>query len=148
MTKFKFSAVSEKNLAGVHPSLVNIVRRAMSFQVMDFSVKEGVRSLERQKELVYAGKSKTLLSKHLIQSTGYGHAVDLYPSPVDMVKVNADDSREIARFGILSGIVLTCAKLEGIRIINGMDWDGDGETLDHKFFDAPHFELVGVPGLS
>jgi peptidoglycan L-alanyl-D-glutamate endopeptidase CwlK len=81
-------------------------------------------------------------SKHLIQNDGYGHAVDLYPSPIDMARVNRGDAKEIARFGVLNGIIQTIAKRQGLVIINGMDWDGDGETLDHNFFDAPHYEIL------
>lgn len=142
---YKFSARSEANLVGVHPSLVRVVRRAMALQIMDFSVNEGVRTKERQEQLVAQGASMTLKSKHLVQEeTGYGHAVDLYPSPINMELVKKADPREIARFGVLSGIIRVCAMLEGVRLVNGMDWDGDGENLDHTFFDAPHFELAGA----
>lgn len=141
---FTFSENSLKNLAGVHPDLVRVVKRAMSMQIMDFSVNEGVRTVTRQTELFKAGRAKTLNSKHLVQATGFGHAVDLYPHPVDMGRVSKGDAREIARFGVLSGIMRTCALLEGVQLVNGMDWDGDGETLDHTFFDAPHYELVGI----
>lgn len=139
---YKFSAKSLNNLEGVHPLLVDVVQMCMAQQIMDFSVHEGVRSLDRQKSLVARGVSKTMRSKHLIQSSGFGHAVDLYPSPVSMVRVNAGDAREIARFGVLNGIMQVCAKKMGVIVLNGMDWDGDGETLDHTFFDAPHYELV------
>lgn len=140
--KYKFSANSRNKLTGIHPDLIRVVNRAMGMQIMDFSVVEGLRTLERQKQLVADGKSKTLKSKHLMQIDGYGHAVDLYPYPIDMARVNRGDAREIARFGVLAGIMRTCAALEGVEIINGMDWDGDGETLDHTFFDAPHFQLT------
>ena len=85
---YKFSQKSLDNLVGVHPVLADIVQQAMRLQIMDFSVREGVRTPETQKEYVAKGVSKTMASKHLIQPDGYGHAVDLYPSPIDMVKVN------------------------------------------------------------
>ena len=139
---YKFSQKSLDRLNGVHPRLVDLVHEVMALQVMDFSVNEGLRTLERQKQLVAEGKSQTLNSKHLKQSDGYGHAVDLYPSPVNMALVNKNDPREIARFGILAGLMLATAKRMGITIVNGADWDGDGQTLDHTFFDLPHFQLV------
>lgn len=139
---FKFSQKSLDNMKGIHPDLIRTLHRAMSMQLMDFAVHEGVRSLERQKDLVAKGVSRTMLSKHLTQSTGYGHAFDVYPSPINMELVNKNNPKEIARFGVLSGIIRTCALLEGVKVINGMDWDGDGEMLDHNFFDAPHFELI------
>jgi len=139
---YSFSQKSLDRLKGVHPLLVDVVHDAMSMQIMDFSVNEGVRTLARQKELVAGGKSRTLDSKHLIQGDGYGHAVDLYPSPVNMAAVTKGDAREIFRFGVLAGLMLSAAKRRGIIVVNGADWDGDGQTLDHTFFDAPHFQLV------
>lgn len=141
---YSFSGRSKNKLTGVHPDLVLVVQKVMDLQVMDFSVNEGLRTLERQKDLVARGVSKTMRSKHLIQSDGYGHAVDLYPYPINMQKVTSGDAREIARFGVLAGLMHAVAKQEGVALVNGMDWDGDGETLDHNFFDAPHFQLVGV----
>ena len=72
-------------------------------------------------------------SKHLIQSDGYGHAVDLYPYPIDMNRVNKGDAKEIFRFGVLAGLMRSVAERKGIIIVNGADWDGDGQTLDHTF---------------
>jgi peptidoglycan L-alanyl-D-glutamate endopeptidase CwlK len=65
---------SERRLQGVHPALASVVRRALELSSVDFTVVEGLRSLARQKELVAAGASKTLRSRHLT-----GHAVDLAP---------------------------------------------------------------------
>lgn len=139
---YALSHRSKNKLTGVHPDLMRVVQRAMSMQIMDFSVNEGIRTLERQKLLVTDGKSKTMRSKHLIQNDGHGHAVDLYPYPINMQAVNDGNVKEIARFGVLAGVMLAAAHLEGVTLINGMDWDGDGETLDHTFFDAPHFQIM------
>lgn len=139
---YSFSQKSLDRLVDVHPQLVQVVQDAMAAQIMDFSVNEGVRTLARQKQLVAEGKSRTMASKHLIQNDGYGHAVDLYPSPVDMAKVQKGDQREIFRFGLLAGVVLSAARRRGTLIVNGADWDGDGQTLDHTFFDCPHYQLV------
>lgn len=138
---YKFSVRSKDNLRGVHPDLIRIVYAALETGVMDFSVVEGVRTPQRQEELYASGKSKTMNSKHLIQETGYGHAVDLYPYPIDMNRVNKGDAAEISRFGMLAGIMLSCAKDLGVSVTWGGDWDRDGQTLDHSFFDSPHFQL-------
>ena len=63
---------SEKNLVGVHPDLVTIIRRAAEITTIPFVVIEGVRTKERQAQLVKAGASQTMNSRHLT-----GHAVDL-----------------------------------------------------------------------
>lgn len=119
-------------LQGVHPDLVKVVQLAMSRQIMDFSVNEGTRTAERQKQLVASGFSQTMESKHLVQSDGYGHAVDLVPYPVNW--------KDTGRFYVLNGIMRSCAAELGIKIRTGADWDGDGEVLDQTFFDLPHYE--------
>jgi peptidoglycan L-alanyl-D-glutamate endopeptidase CwlK len=103
---------------------------------------EGLRSIERQKQLFKDGFTKTLNSKHLEQPDGYGYAIDLYPYPIDMVKVNKASPVEIVRFGLIAGAMFAAAKELGVDITWGADWDNDGQTLDHTFFDAPHFELT------
>ena len=141
--KYKLSQKSLERLNGVHPSLVFLVQSAMETQIMDFSVNEGVRTLDRQKDLVSKGFSKTMKSKHLVQSDGYGHAVDLYPYPIDMEAVNRNNAVEIVRFGVLAGIIKSLAWTHGIEIEWGGDFDSDGQTLDSTFFDAPHIQLKG-----
>jgi peptidoglycan LD-endopeptidase CwlK len=83
-------------------------------------------------------------SKHIAQADGFGHAVDLYPYPIDMKHVNGGYWPEIIRFGVLAGIIKTLAPKHGLMIRWGMDWDSDGRTLDHSFFDAPHFEIERI----
>jgi len=138
---YKLGPASHKNMVGLHPSLIGVIHAAMGMQIMDFSVIEGVRGEERQKLLFNGGTTLTMRSKHLIQPDSFGHAFDAQPYPLDMKRVINNDMKEIARFGVLSGIIKACASIEGVTIVNGMDWDNDGEILDHKFFDAWHFEL-------
>lgn len=148
MTRFSFSQRSQNNLSTVHPDLALICRHVLDTGIMDFSIVEGARSLTRQKALVEKGVSKTLNSKHLIQNDGFAHAVDLYPYPVDMGRVRSGNAVEICRFGLLAGMFLLTAQhlRETGQITShirwGGDWDTDGQTLDHRFFDAPHFEIV------
>ena len=69
---FKLSSRSLKALEGVHSDLVAVVHRAIEITPVDFVVIEGVRTIERQRELFKAGASRTMKSRHLT-----GHAVDL-----------------------------------------------------------------------
>lgn len=62
MSNFKFSQRSENNLKGVNPDLVKIVRRALQLSPVDFGITEGLRTVERQRQLVAAGKSYSLLT--------------------------------------------------------------------------------------
>jgi peptidoglycan L-alanyl-D-glutamate endopeptidase CwlK len=139
--KYKFSQQSLDRLKGVHPDLVRVVHTVMDMQVMDFAVAEGLRTPERQEQLLKEKATQTLKSRHLRQPDGFGHAVDLYPSPIDMGAVRAGNAKEISRFGLLAGLMLAAGKAEGIAITWGGDFDRDGQTLDNSFFDAMHFQL-------
>ena len=71
---FKLSKKSLDILSTVDPTLASVVEVAIEETFMDFSVVEGIRSLERQRELYRLGKTHLIEEgKHLI-----GHAVDLY----------------------------------------------------------------------
>lgn len=68
------------NLAGVHPTLVAIIQRAIAISPVDFGVPaKAVRTLAEQKALLAKGVTKTLKSKHLVHDDGFGWAVDLVP---------------------------------------------------------------------
>lgn len=77
MSKFILSQRSKNNLIGVNPLLVKIAYRALEISTADFAVIEGVRTLEKQKENVKKGVSKTLNSRHLT-----GDAIDILPSAI------------------------------------------------------------------
>ncbi len=111
---------SKQNLSGVNPDLVAVVQAAIKITEQDFLVIEGVRNISRQKELVKAGKSKTMNSRHLT-----GHAVDLCPYPVDW--------EDADKFIAISVAMKEAAEQLGIPIEWGGDWKNG--------WDKPHFEL-------
>lgn len=119
----QFSPRSLKNLAGIHPDLRRVVDRALQESPVDFVVIEGMRTKERQKELVASGASKTMDSRHLT-----GHAVDLVP-------IGPDGKASFAwpLYDKLGPAVKACAAEEGVAL----DWGGDWKS----FKDGPHFEL-------
>lgn len=128
---YAFSNRSKTNLQGVHPDLVRVCHRALELSAVDFTVVEGVRSLERQKQLLTAGASKTLKSRHLIQPDGYGYAVDLYPFYDGKVQVHAPESV----FRSVADSMKKAAAELGVKITWGGDWK--------SFQDTPHFQLEG-----
>jgi peptidoglycan L-alanyl-D-glutamate endopeptidase CwlK len=105
-------------LAGVHPDLLRVVRRARLTGA--FTVIEGLRTPERQRELVAKGASKTMRSRHLT-----GHAVDLAPVPLDW--------NDLGSFRALAEVMRAAAEIEEVPLKWGGDFTG--------FFDGPHFEL-------
>jgi hypothetical protein len=136
----KFSARSELRLTGVNPALVAVVRRALELSPVPFIVLEGVRSLERQKQLYAQGRTapgkivtSTMHSRHLT-----GHAVDLGPVNLDGVVV-WDDKKAFLAIG---KAMFTAADELHTLIRWGWDWDGDKNLMEKGEYDGPHFELA------
>lgn len=113
---------SRKRLEGVHPDLVAVVLGAAQITEVDFIVTEGLRSKERQEQLVRAGASKTLKSRHLT-----GHAVDL------AAKVGDEVRWDWPLYHKLAAAMKDSAAALGIEI----EWGGDWKS----FPDGPHFQL-------
>lgn len=142
MGKFVLGKRSKDNLVGVHPVLIQIVQRALELSPVDFFVDCGVRTPERQAELYAQGRTKpgpivtwTLKSNHFVNPrTGFGHAVDLIPLPVDWKNLKAFDDVATAMFAAAAEI--------GMTIRWGADWDQDGKPRERGETDSPHFELV------
>lgn len=76
---YQLGKTSRQRLQGVDPRLVRCVERAIQLTTQDFTVLEGVRSIETQRDYVRRGVSQTMNSRHLRQPDGYGKAVDLVP---------------------------------------------------------------------
>lgn len=135
---YKFSQASEERLKHLVPDMARVVRRAMSFQVVDFTVLETLRDEERQQMLIKAGSSQKADSLHLANDDGLAEAVDLLPYPYNVNGVDVWQDKQ--RFAVLAGIMFAAAALENVPIRWGGDWDGDGNNADSKFHDMPHFE--------
>lgn len=128
MSNFQLSQRSLTRLAGVHPDLIDVVKLAIQRTAADFTVVEGLRTPERQRELVAKGASQTLDSYHLKQADGYGHAVDLAPLVAGSIPWN-----DWAAFRALADTVKACAAELGVPV----EWGGDWKTLK----DGPHFQI-------
>jgi peptidoglycan LD-endopeptidase CwlK len=113
---------SERNLTGVHEDLVKVVRRAAAYGPLRFIVTEGLRTPKRQRELVAAGASLTLRSRHLT-----GHAIDFAPL------IGGEITWKWPPFAIVAGAFKRAAGELDVPI----HWGGDWRT----FRDGPHIEL-------
>lgn len=119
---FRFSQRSELRLQGVHPDLVTLARRALVLSVVDFGITEGLRTPERQRQMVQEGLSQTLNSRHLT-----GHAIDViaYPTPAG--------SWDWQYYEQIAQAFKAASAERGIPV----EWGGDWTTLK----DGPHFQL-------
>lgn len=113
---------SLSRLEGVHPDLVRVVKKAAAMSDLDFTVLEGLRALERQKQLMASGATRTMKSRHLT-----GHAVDLAPM------VGSEVRWDWPLYNKLAPIVKAAAAAENVVI----EWGGDWRT----FKDGPHWQL-------
>lgn len=119
---FKFSQRSENNLRSVHPDLVKVVRLALELSPVDFGITEGLRTVERQKQLVAEGNSQTMNSRHIS-----GHAVDVFAYPTPAGSWDWQYYQQISQ----------AFKLAGKNLGIPVEWGGDWKTLK----DGPHFQL-------
>jgi len=133
----KFSERSLRNLEGVHPDLVRVVHKALEICEVDFTVVEGVRTLETQRKYFERGASKTMKSRHLVQADGFAHAVDIYPYYAGSVQVHAP----FAKFRAIADAIREAARQLCVNVTWGADWDRDGDTGDERFVDAPHYQI-------
>ena len=122
----RFGKRSKQRLKGVDTKLVNVLNELV--KIMDVTIIEGLRSQERQDELVAKGASTTKYSKHI-----QGKAVDLAPYPIDW------EDRE--RFHYMGGMVRGIGQQLNVNIRWGGDWDSDGEIKDNNFDDLVHVEI-------
>jgi len=153
---FRLGNRSKQKLEGVHPDMVAVVERAIELTKVDFGVTYGVRTVEEQEKLVASGRSQTMKSKHLIQDTGYSHAVDVvaYDGSDVVWEINVYDDicDAFKEAAIEKGVAIKwgAAWSEGdIRTYEGTAEDAMNTYIDLRrsqgrrpFIDGPHFELM------
>lgn len=112
-----------QRLEGVDKRLVAVIERAAEMSPIPFTILEGRRSETRQRQLVAAGASQTLKSKHII-----GKAVDLAPM------VDGRVSWDWPLYHALAPHIKKAAAEMQVAIKWGGDWK--------SFKDGPHWELM------
>ena len=136
---------------GVEPELKEVVYEAIKVTKIDFGVIEGLRTEEKQKQLVESGASQTMKSKHL-----EGRAVDL------MAYIGGRGSWELNVYDEIADAMKEAAIKVDVAVRWGAawtvtdirEWEGTMEEamnsyIDTRrgqgrrpFIDAPHFELM------
>lgn len=113
------------NLEGVHPDLVEVVKKTAEMiedEDIDFIITEGCRSIEQQRINVQKGASQTMHSRHL-----GGFAVDYVALLNGRVSYDEESMKRLSEYFLRAG-----AKLR-IPLV----WGGVWKTLH----DTPHIEL-------
>lgn len=132
------TAKDRARLQGVHPDLVKVVERAAGMVDVPFTVLEGVRTVARQRQLVAAGASRTMKSRHLT-----GHAVDLG------ALVNGKVRWDWPLYLRLATSLRAAAISENVPVEWGGTWKRlsaggpvfEAADLSKSFPDGPHYQL-------
>lgn len=119
---FSLGIKSRQRLQGVHPHLVKVVERAIQLTPLDFTITEGLRTSKRQAELVRAGASQTMNSRHIT-----GHAIDFAVLVDGKVRWDWPLYETVGR----------AFKQAAAELNIPITWGGSWKTLK----DGPHIEL-------
>jgi peptidoglycan L-alanyl-D-glutamate endopeptidase CwlK len=154
---YSLGAASLRELTGVRPDLVGVVRRAIEITTQDFSVHDGLRTIDDQRRYVTTGVSKTMNSMHMKQADGYGHAVDLVPYingklrwewpaiyPIAAaVNIAAQELRVRIRWGGTWSEIATISPSVKAMENAVQSYVAARQRLGKSaFIDGPHFELI------
>jgi peptidoglycan L-alanyl-D-glutamate endopeptidase CwlK len=152
-----FSQRSKDALVGVAPPLVRLMEAAIADTPVDFTIVEGLRSLETQKKYYTWGRTVVnpntgklpglpfgkintkrdgvkLRSEHQAKADGKGHAVDIVPFSRDKNGKGFLDWDNEAAYKKLAAHIKAKAAALNTPISWGGDWQGN-------LYDTPHFEL-------
>ena len=127
--------------SGVDQRLVEIAQEACQALPFDVIVVEGVRTIQRQRDLYAQGRTKpgkvvtwTMNSKHID-----GLAVDLAPYDHETKQILWGN---VLKFNEMIRSMLRVAAAHKVKIRSGADWNQNGVLRENRETDSPHFELV------
>jgi peptidoglycan L-alanyl-D-glutamate endopeptidase CwlK len=153
MPKFGLASTTQRDT--LHPGLQAALDDVIIW--LDFSVREGHRTDDRQTLLFLSGRSKARAgeSKHNRKPSW---AVDVYPYPLtkaefeEFIAHGKNAGPIFARFSGLAHAIMQAARKgyicpetgrrKYVELRWGGDWDQDGMNLGKGFLDAPHVEIV------
>jgi len=141
---FQYGAGSQKKLDTVHPDLADVFALAITRTPYDITIVHGWRGEEIQNALEDSGAStKRFPDSYHNQTTDpsipdpeeVSDAVDFAPYIDGKIPWG-----ETHIFAAIAGVVFCCAAELGVAIDWGGDWDGDGNTKEHKLQDWGHIQ--------
>lgn len=128
--------------------LRTVMEDALRMSDVPFQLVQGARTIEQQRAYFQAGKSKIdpdapqyrdraalyRDAKHVVgPGAGLARAVDIIiqgPNPYD-----------VPHLCHVAGVVMTAARVRGIKIRWGGNFNRDAQILEQAFDDLPHFEV-------
>jgi len=160
---FSFGRRSKEAIDTLQPPLQKVLYRAI--EIVDITVLKGRREKEEQDAKFESGASQVKYpdSAHNVlvptykawgfdampYTPGIPGGVDWRTDKEMFEALKAGDMREaleilenIKRIKMVSGIILGIAYEQGIRLVNGSDWDGDLNFMEHSLKDSPHYQPI------
>jgi len=146
MKVYKLGRRSKENYDTLHVDLQKIIDMALKTSQVDFTIIEGHRSVERQKELYDAGKSKIDgISNKGKHNYNPSMAFDFIASVPNKKELAFDKTHLMYLVGVFTACgnhLLNTGEITH-RVRSGANWDMDGELVyDQRFLDMPHIEIV------
>ena len=117
-------AIGKDKLHGTDPRIAEVVQEAANNLGIKLGVSEGLRSQERQAQMVAEGKSQTMNSKHRD-----GHAVDFH--------IIGPDGKSDWSFESYRPLAEEAKRVAAAKGYQGFEWGGDWKTLK----DGVHFQF-------
>ncbi len=133
----RFGTISEYELSSCTPNIQRLMRECIRRvpKWLDFAITCGHRNQVDQEKAFKDGTS----TKHWPDSKHNklpSRAVDVRPAS----PFSSKDWKDTLRFARLIGFIECVAIDLGIPIRVGMDFSGDGRSIDETFVDLPHIE--------
>jgi peptidoglycan L-alanyl-D-glutamate endopeptidase CwlK len=153
----QLSAAALAKLDGAHPALAAIVKKAAELCAVQFTVGEVQRTVERQKQLVASGASRTMNSRHIPSADGKSRAVDLtaivagQPSWDWTLYFHIADAMRLASIGLITPLEWGGVwDKQMARYPSGQSCQAESAAYVQRqhaigtktvFIDGPHFQL-------
>lgn len=147
---YRYGTASKNHLAGVHKPLREVFQEAI--KLADIQIIDGIRTFAEQERNLRSGASTTLNSKHLPQPSAgnLSKAVDAVVHPVEWDNLEAgfnavkrvDKGLKVLEHFWMLGMIAGIAHMKGLKVRQGIDWNGNGDFSDQTFNDMPHTEVL------
>ena len=135
---YRFSKTSNDKLDKVNPSLAKVARRALELSPHDFTIVQGLRTVEQSAQNIKNGTSflkNPESSKHIS-----GRAIDFAPFINGKI-----DWNDLDAFWAIVAAFKQAGEELGVKLRFGADWNGNGDYRDEikrGTYDGGHVELV------
>lgn len=129
MEQHRFGKKSQAIMLELEEGLQRLLPLALKYSPYDFGLTEGLRTLERQKELLAKGKSKTLKSRHLPNENELSEAVDII--------IYDENGKPTYQQGYYRKVAQAFYRA-AIELNIQIEWGGFWKS----FFDGPHYQLA------